>query len=131
MVRKCLSAFPKLDRKSLNLTRKGIRAASCPSLVLKLCLHVTSAFACAFDANYGSYYTKWRCLHLRLCLRQCVRATQRMGWEPIFDVCVCVRLHCCNGYQVESAAVAMYFALYTIKMSSASSQKLQQNVMFQ
>ena len=50
-------------------------------LVIKVCLHVTSAFACAFDANYGIHGTKWRCLHLQLCLR--VRVTQRMGWEPI------------------------------------------------
>ena len=86
---------------------------------IKVCLHVTSAFACAFDANYGIHGTKWRCLHLQLRLRVRVCVTQRMGWEPIFNVCVCVRLQYCNGYQVDSAVISMYFTIFVTKMSSA------------
>ena len=112
----------KMYPKMINLTLSGekISTISKRREKLKLCLHVTFAFACAFDANYGCHNTKWRCLHSRLRLRQHVRAMQRMGWEPIFDVCVWVKLHSCNGYQVESAAFSMYFALYRLKMSSAS-----------
>ena len=89
----------------------------------KVCLHVTPAFACAFDANYGIYGTKWRCLHLQLHLHVRVRVTQRMGWEPIFNVCVCVTLQCCNRYQVDSAVVSMYFTISVTKMSSALVKK--------
>ena len=69
-------------------------------------VHSHYAFACAFAStwNYGFLANKLFHSHLRLCLCLTLHLTHWMGSIPIFDICVCIKLHRENRYQVNSAA---------------------------
>ena len=54
-------------------------------IVLKLCLHVTSAFASASNVMNGFHGTKWRCSHFAW-------NHAENGLEPILCLCVCVTI---------------------------------------